>query len=115
MKTTVLYRFVAALALLVLAACDKKAEADTSTPSTGSPAPAAAPADKPAEAPAAAKDSKCKQAAEHKAKLKDPSVDPSTLGSVSFDVMDCEGGKWSAGKADCILGAKDYAAAKACE
>jgi hypothetical protein len=59
-------------------------------------------------------DPKCKQAAEFKAKLKDPNVDPNTLGSVEFDKQDCLAGKWSATKADCILAAKDYDTAKKC-
>jgi hypothetical protein len=100
-------RRIAILTLIAASAasCDKK-EAGASTESTGSKA---------APAAAAAGGSKCKEAAEHKAKLKDPNVDPNTLGSVEFDKQDCEGGKWSAGKADCILAAKDYATAERCE
>ncbi len=114
MTTTNIARTLTLLALaagLVLVGCSKKEGGATAASASASAAAA------PGAAPAAAVGAtgKCKQAAEAKAKLKDPSVDPSTLGSVEFDKQDCESGKFSAGWADCVLGAKDYDTAKACK
>jgi hypothetical protein len=113
---TIDIRLLAMLSLLTaFAACDKKEAAAGSDPNASKPA-AAAPAAAPAPAaPAAGGSSKCNDAAEHKAKIKKPGVDPSTLGSVEFDKQDCESGKWSAGKADCILAANDVAAIDKCQ
>jgi hypothetical protein len=118
--------WVAVIAICALAAgCDDKKDSaagsssatPAATPPGSSSATAAAPAAASASAAPAASGgpgSKCKDAAEHKARLKDPKQDPATLGSVGFDKLDCETGKWSSTKADCILAAKDYDTAKKC-
>jgi hypothetical protein len=99
-----------------LLGCDSKEEAKPGAAASSGSAQSTAATAKATDTPAkAAGGSKCQEAAAQKAKLKDPSVDPSTLGSVEFDKMDCESGKLSAGWADCILGAKDYESAKKCQ
>jgi hypothetical protein len=110
MTTKPIQTTLALLALLgaMTAGCDdKKSEA----PASG--ATAAAQGATTAAAPAGG-GKKCEQAAVHLAKLHHPDKDPKTLGSVEFDKMDCEGGKWSATKADCILAARDYDTASKC-
>lgn len=54
----------------------------------------------------AAGNPKCEAAVMNKAKVKNPGVDPKTLGSVEFDKRDCAAGKWSDKMIDCITAAK---------
>lgn len=112
MITTPIGRTLALVALLgaLTAGCDDKKNAGAAPSGT-----AAAAAPTAAAAAAGGKGQKCEQAAVQLAKLHHPEKDPKTMASVDFDKQDCASGKWSAGKADCILGAKDYATASKCQ
>ena len=94
----------------LLAAVTAGCDSGKTAPASGAPA-APAPA---TPAGAAGSGAKCEQAAVQLAKLHHPEKDPKTLASVDFDKMDCQSGKWSATKADCILAAKDYPTAAKC-